>query len=566
MLAALYARATRGAGRRRDDAGSMPLALLVTLVSVTLGASISGLVVGQIRDAQRAEYRTSAVASAQAGLDAALATIQASMSSTGGVLSKLPCATLTGSLPGNGPAGAAYSSSVGYFRVDPTPLVNTLKPIGDLTNLSKLTAGTTVTALLTSLQQPIPGGTGVSDIAGAASGAIGCVNNVVSAVPSFALLRATGTVGGTGRTLYATYTFQSSGENTSGGKVSIFDPRNGLCFGDAAATPAAGDLLSAVLCATAAKQVSFVYAKNLNLVLAQTRTSANPKGLCITAPTLSDGAAVTFRNCADPSEVDQQWDYDPDAATYWAGTNTTPPQRSTWCLDMKTPSAFPGGAIVIRGGANCGRGGVLGKSFTPDETVGSGGAGPNTGQFVNKDEVGRCLDLTDQDPSGATTQSYNSPVALITYPCKQAFDGVVFWNHKWAQPALSTADIQAGRYSASGTISTTPDSGSYKGKTYCMRSPGGGGGFVWVSQCSTTDTSTPLHWTVWFDAPTMAQSYQITDGFGNCLEAAGSLGPAYLSHAQWSTVITTRCDGSDIQKWNAPASFKAGPLSGVQEQ
>ena len=43
--------------KRRRDEGSMPLALLVTLVGVTLSAGLSGLVVGQIKDSQRAADR-----------------------------------------------------------------------------------------------------------------------------------------------------------------------------------------------------------------------------------------------------------------------------------------------------------------------------------------------------------------------------------------------------------------------------------------------------------------------------------------------------------------------------
>jgi hypothetical protein len=190
--------------------------------------------------------------------------------------------------------------------------------------------------------------------------------------------------------------------------------------------------------------------------------------------------------------------------------------------------------------------------------VGSGAAGINTGQLVNFAEVGRCLDLTEEDPKGGYFTSRGLVPALITYPCKQSFTGSVFWNHKWSAPAIPKGD-----YRATGQVSTTPDRGSYIGAAYCLNSPGPSGGYVWVDLCS---ANTPaMQWTVYDAAPLANEAYQVVDNWGHCLEAAGALGPAY-QYKTWSEVIVTTCDGSGIQKWNAPRSLGLGPLTGIQER
>jgi hypothetical protein len=215
------------------------------------------------------------------------------------------------------------------------------------------------------------------------------------------------------------------------------------------------------------------------------------------------------------------------------------------------------GLIVLKtGGSFCGNAGLVGRAFVPDPFVGAGAAGVGSGQLVNYAEIGRCLDLTNEDPSGGW--SGTKPPALITYPCKQAFDGNVFWNHRWDGP-----DIAAGQYKATGTVSTKPNVGSYVGKLYCMKSPGVNGGFVWVALCSSGGLD--LQWTVYDAAPLASQAYQVVDQYGHCLEAAGWRG-SYYQYNGWSLVIATTCDGSGLQKWNAPRGLNLSPLTGVQER
>jgi hypothetical protein len=541
---------------RHDDAGSMPIALLVTLVGVSLSASLTTQVIGQLKESQRAADRTAAVAAAQAGLDAGMAKIRASVNGLAGDATKLPCTSFTSTLTAL--AGTSSSTppkadvSIGYFLVDPSGMIGALKPIGDLSNITGLITGAiSVSGLLASLGQTVASTAGLTD---ALSTAVGCVNGVLAHVPLFGLLRSTGTVGGTTRTLYATYTFHTTDETIPGGHVVVAGNGGLYCLGDANATPQAGDPVTSVLCTSTDKQAKFIYTKNLTLALLLSRFNKfYPSGLCITAAAQSTNEPVLFQPCSSSST--QQWNYDVNGQTYYGTSNGT---ASSYCLNMKSPGQTDSAIVLKIGAGYCGISNATGKAMVPDGPVGPGAAGANTGQLVNYEEVGRCLDLTKEDVTGAYFTNLGLAPALITYPCKQAFGGSVFWNHRWTGPA-----IPAGSYQATGQIYTVPDSGTYANKPYCLNSPGAAGGYVWVADCATGGAS--LQWTVYAAAPLASEAYQITDQYGHCLEAAGSLGAAYL-YLTWSEVIATTCDGSGIQKWNVPASFSAGPLKGMQEK
>jgi hypothetical protein len=538
----------------------MPLALLVTLVGVTLSAGLSGVVVGQIKESQRAADRVAAVTAAQAGLDAGLARIRSSMTALSGDLTKLPCTVITDTLTpraGSGTATAAYRLSIGYFLVDPSGLTNTLRPVGDLTNLSQ-----PLDALLNGVGQSLTTAAKAS-LTSAVQGAVGCVNGVVKQVPLYGLLRSTGTVGDTTRTLYATYTFHTTEETIPGGHIVIAGTNGQLCLGGGiradGKAPQSGDPVLAVPCTGADEQIKFIYPRNLNLSLSKSRTTKQagaPYGMCVTAAVQVDNAPVTFAPCVSPKAVSQQWSYEVNQQTYYGTLNGT--TSSTYCLTMSQAGVVNSPIVLKRNNSNCGTSGRAYKAFVPEASVGSGAAGINTGQLVNFQEVGRCLDLTEEDPKGGYFTSRKAAPALITYPCKQSFDGKVFWNHAWRSPV-----IPAGEYLAKGQISTVPDKGTYAGIPYCLNSPGAAGGYVWVEPCS---TGTPaLEWTVYGPAPLATEAYQVVDMYGNCLQAAGSLGSAH-QYKGWSLVIATACNGSGVQKWNKPNSLGLGPLTGIQER
>jgi hypothetical protein len=548
----------------RDDAGSMPLAMLVTLVGVTLSAGVSGMVIGQINNSQLAANRVAAVSAAQAGLDSVLASIRAAVNLNGGVLSQLPCAstavTTLASLGGATTTTPTYQGSIGYFLVDPTSMVNSLQSIGDLNNLNSLVSGTTtVNNLLATLGQNIT--TPLTDaLTTVVQSALSCASGGLKQVPLYGLLRSVGTVGGVTRVLYATYTFHTTEETIAGGHIVIAGTNGQLCLGASDPTSLINNTVVALPCTSNDNLIKFIYPKNLSLSLAASRTAKSaglPYGLCVTGPVVpSNGAAVTMTPCAASKIPTQQWQYEVNQQTYYSTTNGS--TSNGYCLSMMTPG-LSGSPIVLKNGSGiCGTAGNIGRAFVPDPFVGPGGAGVGSGQLVNFQEVGRCLDLTNEDPKGVWFTSRSLSPALITYPCKQTFTGSVYWNHKWTGPV-----IPAGTYKATGTISTIPTNGSYINQVWCMKSPGSNGGYVWVALCSSGGAN--LQWTVYDAAPLASEAYQIMDSYGNCLEAAGTLGAAYL-YSGYSEVITTACDGSGIQKWNKPRGLGLSPLTGVQER
>jgi hypothetical protein len=549
--------------RRRADTGSMPLAMLVTLVGVTLSAGVSGLVVGQIKSSQLAANRVAAVAAAQAGLDAQLAAIRSAVDANGGVLAQLPCASTTAttltSLGGATTTTPTYQGSIGYFLVDPTDMVNSLRSIGDLSNINQLVAGTTtVTSLLGTLGQTATT-TLTTALDTAVQSALDCVGGLKQ-VPLYGLLRSVGKVGSVTRVLYATYTFHTTEETIAGGHIVISGTNGQLCLGASDPTSVVNNAVVALPCTAGDNLIKFIYPKNLSLSLAASRTAKTaglPYGLCVTGPAVpANGAPITMTACAASKIPTQQWQYEVNQQTYYSTTNGS--TSNNYCLSMQTPG-LSGSPIVLKAGVGiCGNAGNAGRAFVPDPFVGPGGAGVNSGQLVNFQEVGRCLDLTNEDPKGVWFTSRGLSPALITYPCKQTFTGSVYWNHKWSGPA-----IPLGTYKATGTVSTIPTNGSYINQEWCMQSPGLTGGYVWVALCSAGGVD--LQWTVYDAAPLSSEAYQIVDAYGNCLEAAGARGAAY-QYSGYSEVITAACDGSGVQKWNKPRGMGLSPLTGVQER
>jgi hypothetical protein len=558
----------------RDDAGSMPLAMLVTLVSVSLSAGVSGMVIGQLKTSQRAADRVAAVSAAQAGLDFGLSKIRSAVNLNGtGNLTALPC---DWSKPQYAPpplpdlSTATYSVAVGYFLNDPADMVNDLAGI-DLSDLNAAAGTSTSVAELLGKLNPQPTHPADAGLTGALTSAIGCVGDLLQQVPLYGLLQAKGTVGTSTRTLYATYKFHNVDETIPGGHLVIAGTGGVFCIGDFNTPPAATDPVSAVLCNDPQNddQALFIYPKNLSLALATSRTSSRtgpyPYGLCISAVTPPvAGEPATFAKCSATSAVAQQWDFEVNQQTYYGGMadGAGKTVRSGYCLNVETPGALiPGSRIVLRNGSNCGTAGALGKAFVPDANVGAGGAGVNSGQYVNKAEVGRCLDLTNEDPSGNWAASKKVPLALISYPCKQSFTSDVYWNHKWTGPLTATL-IAQGVTQANGQIYTSQPTSPVK--KWCLDSPGPVGGYVWVATCDLAAGS--QLWTVFGATMSISNSYQVSDGSNLCLEAAGSRGPQYLFGGTVSYVITATCDGRASQKWNSPTEELAGPLKAIQER
>jgi hypothetical protein len=512
----------------------MPLALLVTFVGVSLSALLSSMVINQIQTTHHSADKVQAISAAQAGLDKALGQIRGAFDAAGGDRHLLPCGPFTAPVAPSGSTDAAwYEVTIDYYLADPSGLQDKLATI--------------------------------------AASRVNCTGSGAAAVPAYALLRARGTGAGDKdhngvldtdagpwRSLYATYTFSTKDENIPGGPIKLVG--TSYCLGSNSATPAAGMAVTIVPCTPASIRNTWIYGKHLTLMLARTRTAALPGGLCAQADSQTDGEQVMLRACAVATDFRQQWRYSTGPFAYLG----TPDGKvdSAFCFHVE-PAGALNAAVVMRTDASCTDGSWdSGHSFIPDPKAGAGAAGADTGQLVNHAEVGRCLDVPRDDVTGALAFGAKKP-ALITFPCKQAFSGAVHWNHLFAMP-----DLPPGEFSVTGHISVTPtykppeDPDPEDGIEQCVQSPGSAGGNVWVEPCTSSAT---FDWTIYTQAPLVRQAYQITDKHGNCLQAVGPNAPASQKLDAWSFVVTAKCDGSDLQKWNVPASFANGPLKDLGE-
>jgi hypothetical protein len=497
---------------RGDDRGSLPLAMLLTLVGMMLSALLIPMVLNQVQSTRVDMHRLRALNAAQAGLDVALGHIRAANDGAGnGVLLELPCGPLTGTVGAGGTA--RYQVTIAYYDDDPR--------------------GHTDSTWLTAHRIACyPGG-------GADS------------TPAYALLRAQGTDSATGaigsgatRTLQGTYTFSTSNENIVGGLIHIYKTSTStdLCLDAGSGSPAAGTNVQLKPCVAGSIQQKFTYLSNLNLVLSNTVTSSS-LGMCLDAGTpQAAGKVLAFQSCATTTKPQQQWSFNDNANFEGTADGST---LDGLCFNAQSPNVS--GSFVIlaaRSASKCYGAYDNIQTFSPDAAVGAGAAGvaaDSTGamQLVNFKEFGRCLDVTGQN----VTSTF-----LIAWPCKQAPNmNNVAWNQKWTLP------------SSTGTLYTTKS-----GTKYCLRSPlsTASGQYVTIVTCPTGTTPANLSWTVYTDTGTYATSYRIIDDSGYCLQPTDpTASPAdlFASGNLISKIVVVACTASTLQKWNAPANIVPAP-------
>ena len=515
---------TQGGGVRRwalDDTGSMPIAVLLTMLAMALSSLLLPMVVTQVSATRAETERGQALHAARAGLEVALGHIRAATDDSGdGRLNALPCGNLTGRV-GAG-ATARYLATVDYFAFDPKGRSDTW----------------------------------------IADNRLGCPQTgTLPVFPAYALLTGHGTDEATGavtavdhRTLRATYRLQTTNQNIPGGQIVVESTKNRpvkLCLDAGSATPATGTLLRAQPCSDPANdRQKFAYTTNLNLVLVSSRTASNPNGMCVDAQTPHAlNNTVYFRPCSSPStNARQQWSFN-DNAGFEGTTNGT--DLDGWCLTLDTANAT-GTALVLD---RCNASPSDARIFSPDASVGAGAAGPpvNLSQLVNFGQFGRCLDVTNQQ----VTWPF-----LIVWPCKQAPDpDDVTWNQKWQPLAnASTATVR---------LVTIP------GITrYCLRSPGSTapGQYVQVvsTMCNSGSPPDNLRWQIAGNTGNYDTSYRIVDYRGYCLaptDPTATPPDLFTGGASISKVIVAPCTGAASQKWNAPANvLDSRPLRDLREE
>jgi ricin-type beta-trefoil lectin protein len=508
-----------------DDRGSLAMALMLTLVGVSLSGLMVPVVVSQITTARVDQARINALNAAQAGIDAALGRIRAAADSSGvGSLLDLPCfplKTVDSTHPQRDLQGtvtsqtqASYRVNVDYFSVDP------------------LSAGSAAFQIVCS---PLYG---------------------TPKTPAYALITSVGvdSVGNqtVRRTLTASYIFKTTNANIAGGLVHVYKTAtsNDLCMDAGSATPAVGTPVRVQPCSPGNTQQKFSYNMNLTLQLTASVTAANALGMCLDAGTPhANGSIVVFQQCAAVTKPQQQWSFN-DSANFEGTANGT--TLDGYCMNVQNPDSA--GSIVVLSNANCRKSYDNIENWAPDAAVGAGAAGPSTGQIVNFNQFGRCIDVTDQNVSSTF---------LIVWPCKQAPNvASLTWNQRWTGPA-----IPAGLTNATGRIYTTKS-----GTDYCMQSPGStaAGQYVRVNPCPSSGIPTNMTWTVYGDTGTYLTSYRVVDGYGNCLVPTdpNATPPDFFAKGnQVSKLVVRACSGDTTQKWNAPPNIlQPLPLKDIGEK
>ncbi|MFI5936731.1 RICIN domain-containing protein [Actinoplanes sp. NPDC051494] len=501
---------------RRGDEGSMAMAMLVSLVAMSITAALVPVVVNTIGATRTVVARTSALDVAQAGIDAALAQIRSagSLVTTDGVtslvgsLTALPPCLMTGVANlGLDTGQQKYSVAIDYWGL-PDDLTST-------------------TAVKLSCP-PVD-------------------------VPTTATLSSTGTdsTGKASRTIEATYTFKTNNANIEGGAIKLSSPTvNQLCV-DGGDTPAIDGPVTVQLCEDGGSaQQRFTYTKDLNIRLGNSQSGDAPAGLCLEAPTPhANKGYFVFKNCLG-RVARQQWSLNNNSV--FQGT-TDGVNLDNFCINVETAGA-PGRLWLNTCTATANK-----NIFRSETAVGAGMASADTRQLVNFKQFSRCLDVTNHVP----TSSY-----MIVWFCKQQPDGQVSWNQQWDLPASATTLTDGVNKQERIRTYGSGNPG------YCLRSPGNTSGYVTMSSCTVRpavpdkNLTKNLQWIVYGDTGDYATSYRIVDAYGYCLTPTDLSLTVKDTHSDGTAKVkVAACTADDLQKWNAPANFnKPNVLTNTREK
>jgi Ricin-type beta-trefoil lectin domain len=511
--------------RWRDDTGSMPLAMLITLVAVTLSAVLTPMVLNQFAATRIDVRRVHALHAAQSGLEIVMGRLRSAHDATNkGLLDRLPCGPIEGSVGSGGPA--RYKVWIDYFTSDPRGHWNTTTswPPGGSTEdpwiqLNRLT----------------------------------CTGKLLQ-VPGYALLRSVGSDSATGditatqaRWLHGTYRFKTTNENIAGGLIHAYKLQTStdLCMDAGSGSPGVGADVLMRSCTPGASPQIWAYNPNLTITLVSTRTTTS-LGLCLDAGLdPKNQTQVKLQPCGTNTLPQQQWSTNDSANLQGTKDGSS---LNGLCLNVKNPNV-DGSPLVT--GSDCGGPYNNKHTFSLEPSAGAGAAGETTSQVVNFSQFGRCMDVTEFN----VTFGY-----LIVWPCKQAPDASqIGWNQKFTMPAIA-----AGSQAAEGPVVTKNGSTSY-----CLYSAGTVGSYPVMKVCPTTLTPN-YKWTYYGNTGVYATSYILVDFKGYCMaptDPQATPPDFYPKGLNISKVTLGTCDGSTLQKWNAPANLlQPLPLKDIGER
>ncbi|MEV6342371.1 ricin-type beta-trefoil lectin domain protein [Actinoplanes sp. NPDC051851] len=494
--------------RRRGDEGSLPMAMLVITVVMSLSAFLVPIVLRQIKSTQNLDQRNAALSAAETGLDMMMARVRAaSDSSQSGYLENLPPCTLSGD------GGVSATSE-------------------------RLTYAVT----LTYLDQD--------------SAALACPT---TDVPTTAVVTSIGTSGSAKRTLTATYIFSTSNTNIPGGQIRIASSTLGNQCMDSTTTkaPTAGTAILMATCDGSSRQ-QFGYTSDLYLKLINSESSSATSGMCLYAgSTHTSGNALVFQACPSVRTTTFQWSL--DGSSMFHSTSSASAVESL-CVRVTTPGSTSVKTVTL-GSCTVSTTTTVWRSATG---VGAGMAGDSTNQLVNYAQFSRCLDVTSKSMSATYMIAWfckQSPSGVVDFNQQ--------WVHPVpVVPAVSAS----GPIIVNNTSSTSNSNSGTATNDYCLQSPGTATSTSWVTvtACKTAVTKalSTLQWTVYHDTGDYGTSYRIMDYLGYCLQPtdqASTTSNDFHSDGT-SKVKVAVCNTSELQKWNAPANIsQPTPLTNLTE-
>ncbi|WP_436527276.1 ricin-type beta-trefoil lectin domain protein [Actinoplanes sp. HUAS TT8] len=506
----------------RKDEGSLPMAMLIVTVVLSISAALVPVVVRQTKATQNIAERTTTLDSAQAGMDVMMARVRAAADLTthDGYLENMPPCTLGGDAGVNATTERlAYQVTVTYYDSD----------------------GAAMTCPVTN-------------------------------VPTTAKVVSIGTVGNVKRTLTATYVFSTSNTNIPGGQIRIASSTLGnqcLDYSGTAKPPTAGTAIIMATCDNSSRQ-QFGYTTDLYLKLIGSEQNGADDGMCLYAgATHASGNGLVFQPCPATTPATSTYQWSLDGSSLFHSANSSKAVES-FCINVTKPGVAA--SPVALGGCSTDTTKTVWRSAPG---VGAGMAGDSTNQLVNYAQFSRCLDVT----SKSTSATY-----MIAWFCKQAPNGVVDFNQQWVHPTPGPKDVSAtgpiivNNYTATSNSNSACATSSAAGcaNNYCLKSPGTVTASSWVTveSCKTAavQATTAYQWTVYHDTGDYATSYRIKDYKGNCLQPTRQTDTSYTApstdlHSDGtSKVKVATCSSSELQKWNAPANIsKPTPLTDLTE-
>jgi Tfp pilus assembly protein PilX len=525
----------RPSRRLARPAGDEGVALLFVVMAVLILATLSlvalGAIIVQVSPTQFQRKSNETLNAAETGLNSAASAIRnatyVESGTTYGDRSQLPCwAGYTGQVGDPSGVSLTYTVTIQYFSTDPT---------------NSTAAWRTANALL-------------------------CVSGIgTQTTPSYAFITSAGSgpalpnepasVGN--RTLQSVYTLSTTNPNLPGG---LIKDSNGLCYTGSAVV---GTVLTLATCLSGSDNQMWAYSTNYLLVLTSTRASDGTGGICLSATPAN--ASVTSVNAVmkacNIGDYTQKWGVNGSDPIHFFG-HLTAAYGKSWCLGPVSPGTT--GGVLAADSGTCG---TANRGAYPAAAVGAGAAGTTTKtvpevdgvalQWVNYQEFGRCIDITGWSLTAASH---------IIYPCKQdpMAGSVAAASPGWNEVFTWNSSTRYFYANAAGSTGVPSDPSN---PAYCMKSPNTNGGYVGFSnKCSTitASTSAAYTWTMNRDTGVSATSYTIVDSYGRCL-SNGPKNPSLGAASSYSSVITTTCNGSTGQKWNAPASLGSATLGNTLE-